>query len=120
MTGREFLLLLTAVVWSGAGHVLLRLGMRKVGAADGGLASSVVLAATTGSVWVGTAVQAVYYVLYLAIIARAPVTVALPATAIVYPVTAALAWAVLGERLTLGQWAGTVLVMAGVGLIARP
>ena len=119
MRSADILLLLVAVTWGGAGHILLRLGMRQVGEAGGGLASSVAQAATSRSVLAGTAVQAIYYVLYLAIISRTPVAIALPATALMYPVTAALAWVVLGEALTVGQWAGTLLVMVGVGLIAR-
>ncbi len=89
MSLRDMLLLAVAVTWSGAGHILLRLGMRHVGA------------------------------LYLAILSRTPVTVALPATALICPVTALLAWPVLGEVPTASQWAGTGLVMAGVVLIAR-
>jgi drug/metabolite transporter (DMT)-like permease len=116
----DILLLLVAVVWGGAGHILLRLGMRQVGAAGEGVASSVAHAATSGSVLAGTAVQAVYYVLYLLILSRTPVSIALPATALMYPVTAVLAWGVLGETPTPGQWVGTALVIAGVGLIARP
>lgn len=119
MRSTDILLLIVAVAWGGAGHILLRLGMRQVGAAGGGLASSVAQAATTWTVLIGTAVQAIYFVLYLTLISRTPVSVALPATALVYPVTAGLAWIVLGEVLTVSQWAGTVLVIAGVGLIAR-
>ena len=52
-------------------------------------------------------------------LSRVPVSQAYPVLSLGYIVTALLAWATLGESITLARWAGIGLIIAGVLLISR-
>jgi drug/metabolite transporter (DMT)-like permease len=67
----------------------------------------------------GTILNAVFYFLFLAALSWTGVTVALPMTAIEYGFAAFLAVVMLKESVPPVRWAGIVLVVIGVILIAR-
>lgn len=60
------------------------------------------------------------FVLWLAILHTSPLSAAFPVTALTYVLVPLAAWAVLGETLSLGQWAGIGLIIAGVWLQGGP
>ncbi len=105
------------------GQILVRRGMLQVGSLENyaplALAEYFYHAATNGYVIAGTALNALFYVLFLAALSWTDVTVALPMTAIEYGMAAFLAVIILKEQVPPMRWAGIVLVIIGVIFIAR-
>ena len=103
------------------GQVLVRHGMQQVGALESWapvtLASFLWRAMTNVSVVGGTVLNAVFYVLFLAVLSWAEVTVALPLTALEYLFAAVLSVMILKEAVPGLRWAGIALVIGGVILI---
>jgi len=105
------------------GQILVRRGMLQVGSLENyaplALAEYFYHAATNGYVIAGTALNALFYALFLAALSWTDVTVALPMTAIEYGMAAFLAVIILKEQVPPMRWAGIVLVVIGVIFIAR-
>jgi drug/metabolite transporter (DMT)-like permease len=120
---KTFVVVLVAVVLSGAGHVLLAKGMRPVGdlteAPSGRLGGMIGRAVSSPWLLVGVAFQAVFFFLYLTLLSRADVSLVLPLTALDYIVVALLAQWALGEGVTAMRWAGIGLIVAGVALLSQ-
>lgn len=76
-------------------------------------------AACNGYVIMGTALNTIFYLLFLAALSWTDVTVALPMTAIEYGIAAFLAVIMLKEQVPPIRWFGIVMVVIGVVLIAR-
>jgi drug/metabolite transporter (DMT)-like permease len=120
---KTLLLVLIATLIGGTGHVLLSKGMRAVGdlteAPALRLGAMVVAALTSPWLLLGMALQAAFFVMYLTLLSRAPVTQVLPLTAIDYIVVALVARLVLAEVVTPTRWAGILLIVAGIFLVSR-
>jgi drug/metabolite transporter (DMT)-like permease len=105
------------------GQILVRRGMLQVGSLENYAPWSLAVyfwhALCNPYVIGGTVLNAVFYFLFLAALSWTGVTVALPMTAIEYGFAAILAMAYLKESVSLVRWAGIVLVVIGVILIAR-
>jgi drug/metabolite transporter (DMT)-like permease len=103
------------------GQILLRHGMQQVGPLESweplALASFLGRGMTNGSVVLGTVLNAVFYLLFLAVLSWSEVTVALPLTALEYLFAAVLSVMILKEVVPGLRWAGIVLVVGGVILI---
>jgi drug/metabolite transporter (DMT)-like permease len=112
-----------AAVSAALGQTLVRRGMQQVGSLEdyGPLALVVYFwhAATNLYVIAGTALNTVFYLLFLAALSWTDVTVALPMTAIEYGFAAFLAIFMLREQVSPLRWAGIALIIVGVILIAR-
>jgi drug/metabolite transporter (DMT)-like permease len=110
-------LVAVASLLGGLGHVVLAKGMKLVGAAVEGSA----LARTLGNPWVllGVALQAAFFFMYMALLAREDVSKILPLTTLNYIVVALLAHAMLGEPVTAMRWTGIGFIVVGVLLVAR-
>ena len=67
----------------------------------------------------GTAFQAVYFGLWLAVLSWEDLSVALPLQAVSYLVVAFLAQWILGEHVSGIRWAGICLICVGVALVTR-
>jgi drug/metabolite transporter (DMT)-like permease len=67
----------------------------------------------------GVALQATFFVMYLALLSRADVSKVLPMVALDYIVVALLAQTLLGEVVTTARWAGIGFVVLGVALVSR-
>ena len=67
----------------------------------------------------GTAFQAVYFGLWLAVLSWEDLSVALPLQALSYLVVAFLAQCYLGEQVSGIRWAGICLICVGVALVTR-
>ncbi len=67
----------------------------------------------------GTAFQAVYFGLWLAVLSWEDLSVALPLQALSYLVVAFLAQLYLGEHVSGIRWAGICLICAGVALVTK-
>jgi len=120
---KTLVLVLIATLIGGTGHVLLSKGMRSVGdlTEAPALRLGAMVAAALTSPWLllGVALQAAFFVMYLTLLSRAPVTQVLPLTAVDYIVVALVARLVLAEAVTTTRWAGILLIVAGVFLVSR-
>ena len=105
------------------GQILVRRGMLQIGSlenyAPGALLAYFWHALCNPYVIGGTVLNAVFYFLFIAALSWTNVTVALPMTAIEYGFAAFLAVVILKETVPPVRWAGIVLVVLGVILIAR-
>jgi len=105
------------------GVIFIRRGMQQLGSLENyapwALISYFWHALCNPYVLVGTALNAVFYFLYLASLSWTEVTVVLPMTAIEYVMAAVLAIAILKENVPPLRWVGIALVIFGVILIAR-
>jgi drug/metabolite transporter (DMT)-like permease len=105
------------------GQILVRRGMVQVGSLENYAPWPVLVyfwnALCNPYVVGGTILNAIFYFLFLAALSWTGVTVALPMTAIEYGFAALLAVTLLKESVPPVRWAGIVLVMIGVILIAR-
>ncbi len=120
---KTLVLVLIATLIGGTGHVLLSKGMRSVGdlTEAPALRLGAMVAAALTSPWLllGVALQAAFFVMYLTLLSRAPVTQVLPLTAVDYIVVALVARLLLAEAVTPTRWAGILLIVAGVFLVSR-
>jgi len=120
---RVLIVMTLAAASAAVGQILVRRGMQQVGSLENYAPMAVVVyfyhAAINGYVIMGTALNTVFYVLFLAALSWTDVTVALPMTAIEYGFAAFLAVIFLKEQVSPLRWAGIVLVIAGVIFIAR-
>jgi drug/metabolite transporter (DMT)-like permease len=105
------------------GQILVRRGMQQVGSLENyaplALVSYFWQALTNAYVIGGTVFNAIFYFLFLAALSWTDVTVVLPMSALEYLFAAGLAIVMLNEKVTALRWAGIVLIVIGVILIAR-
>jgi drug/metabolite transporter (DMT)-like permease len=105
------------------GQILVRRGMLQVGSLENyapwPLINYFWHALCNPYVIGGTALNALFYFLFLAALSWTKVTVALPMTAIEYGFAALLAVTILKESVPPIRWVGIVMVVLGVVLIAR-
>lgn len=120
---KTFLLVLIAALIGGTGHVMLSKGMKTVGdlteAPAGKLGGMIGGAVSNPWLLLGVALQATFFVMYLALLSRADVSKVLPMVALDYIVVALLAQTLLGEVVTTARWAGIGFVVLGVALVSR-
>jgi drug/metabolite transporter (DMT)-like permease len=118
---RVLVAMLVACTAAAFGQVLVRQGMQQVGSLETWAPLEVLAwlgrTITNPRVIAGTALNAVFYFLFVAVLSWAEVTVALPLTALEYAIAAVLGVTILGEVVPPLRWAGIVLVIAGVALI---
>jgi drug/metabolite transporter (DMT)-like permease len=104
------------------GQILVRQGMLRVGPLDewgpAALAGYVVRTVTNPYVVGGTALNAIFYFLFVASLSWAGVTLVLPLTALEYLFAAILGVLWLKELVTPARWVGIALVVAGVAVIS--
>ena len=120
----RILIAMTVAAGSAAvGQILVRRGMQQVGSLENyaPMALLVYFGHTVSNWYVilGTVLNTVFYVLFLAALSWTDVTVALPMTAIEYGFAAFLAVIFLKEQVSPLRWAGIMLVIIGVIFIAR-
>ncbi len=110
-----------ACACAAVGQILVRQGMLEVGALERwavlNLLSYFGRAATNPHVILGTLMNTVFYLLFLAVLSWSEVTVALPLTALEYAFAALLGVLILKEAVPTLRWVGISLVIGGVVLI---
>ncbi len=114
-------LLLIVIVANAAGNIVLGYGMHQVG----DIASYSPLAMIQGGMraftnpWVtaGVILLLIFFVAHALVLSRADLSYVLLVTSIGYVLVAVLGWLVLGETISTGRWAGTVLITFGVGVV---
>ena len=109
-----------ALLLEDIGFILLSRGMKEasspVASINGGRLGRIL---KNPRVLGGVFLQAVYYVLLLSLIQKAPVSLVVPMTGFGYVLTAFLARAFLDEPVSTGRWAGIFLITVGVVFISR-
>jgi drug/metabolite transporter (DMT)-like permease len=120
---KTLIVMLLAITAGAVGDIFLTQGMKSSGDISGmGLRQifeTVLKALTNWRLILGTALQAVYFGLWLAVLSWEDLSVALPMQALSYVVVAFLAQWYLGENVTPMRWAGISLVCVGVMMITK-
>lgn len=103
------------------GQIFVRQGMQQVGSLEQyaplALLTYFSQAMMNPYVIIGTILNAVFYVLFLAALSWTDVTVVLPMTALEFGMAAILAVMILKEAVPALRWAGIMLIIVGVILI---
>jgi drug/metabolite transporter (DMT)-like permease len=115
---RILLIMLAAVVALAAGETALAKGMKQVDRVKAGWATQAVAVLRNGWVAIGLVLLLTHLALYMLALKRADLSFALPLTAASYPLAALLARFWLHEDIGLARWAGTLLITAGVVIVA--
>ena len=115
---RKYLVLLSVVLFSAAGDVMLSRGMKQVGEIH--LPNLGNMFSALGNFWIllGICFLIIFFASYLTALSWADLTFVLPATAFSYVVMALLAHILLHERVSVQRWCGIMLIVAGVGFVA--
>jgi drug/metabolite transporter (DMT)-like permease len=120
---KTLIVMLLAITAGAVGDIFLTQGMRSSGDLSSmGLRQifeTVLKALTNWRLILGTALQAIYFGLWLAVLSWEDLSVALPMQALSYVVVAFLAQWYLGENVTPMRWAGISLVCVGVMMITK-
>ncbi|MRR05935.1 MAG: hypothetical protein EG828_03165 [Deltaproteobacteria bacterium] len=120
---KTIVVMLLAVSAGTVGDLLLTKGMKELGDLSAmnlrGMLSAAYQALTSPKLVFGTAMLAIFFFLWLAVLSWEDLSVALPMQALNYVLVAFLSQYFLGEIVTPMRWAGTVLVCIGVILITK-
>jgi len=120
---KTLLVMLVAITAGAIGDIFLTQGMKSTGDISAmnlrQIINTVVNALTNWRLILGTAMQAVYFGLWLAVLSWEDLSVALPLQALSYLVVAFLAQWFLGEQVSPTRWAGICLICVGVALVTK-
>ena len=120
---KTIIIMLIAVTAGTIGDILLAKGMKQLGDLSTmnlrGILEVVLRAMTEWKIVVGTAMLALFFFLWLAVLSWEDLSVALPMQAINYVLVAILAKYLLHEQISPLRWAGIALVCIGVVMITK-
>jgi drug/metabolite transporter (DMT)-like permease len=123
LTTRTLALTALAVVLNAAGNVFLKMGMRRVGEitsfSPDALRGVAWRVSTSGMLWLGVAVLALFFVCYLVLLSWADYSFIQPASAGGYAIVPFLGWLMAGEQVGALRWGGVLLICLGVLLVGR-
>lgn len=112
------------VITAASAHVMLRAGMAQVGAVGAeelgkpiALLSSM---STNPLVVVAVLTYALSFAAWTVALSRLNLSVAYPALAFMYVLIPLLSWAFLDESVSAPQWAGVLVIFAGVLMVLLP
>ena len=110
--------MLAAVVALALGETALAKGMKQTARAGGEWTAQALAVVRNGWIAAGVVLLGVHLVLYMLALRRADLSFALPLTAASYPLSALLARFYLREDVGTARWIGTLLITAGVAIVA--
>lgn len=120
---KTVVIMLLAVIAGTIGDILLAKGMKELGDVSTmtprGVFAAGYQALTTPKLIIGTAMLAIFFFLWLAVLSWEDLSVALPLQALNYVLVAFLAHSFLGETVSPLRWTGTILVCVGVIMITK-
>jgi drug/metabolite transporter (DMT)-like permease len=116
--GRILIIMLIAVVALAVGETLLSKGMKQSGRRGDGWEQQAALVVRSGWIWAGLLLMIVHVGLYMLALKGADLSLALPLTAASYPLAALLAQFYLREDVGTSRWIGTLVITAGVAIVA--
>jgi drug/metabolite transporter (DMT)-like permease len=119
MSALALILVLISVVLDVSGQLLFKIGLNRL-EAQGIDAGRHFWLALARSPWLigGVAAYAVEIPLWAAVLGLLPLSVAFPMASLSYCGVAAAAYFVLGEKVPVRRWLATVLIAAGVAVVA--
>jgi len=120
---KTIIIMILAVTAGTIGDILLAKGMKQLGDLSTmnlrGIMEVAFRAMTEWKIVVGTAMLALFFFLWLAVLSWEDLSVALPMQALNYVLVAVLAKYLLHEDISPLRWAGIALVCVGVMLITK-
>jgi drug/metabolite transporter (DMT)-like permease len=120
---KTLIVMLLAVTAGTIGDILLAKGMKEMGDISTmnlrGILNAVSQALTSPKLIIGTAMLAVFFFLWLAVLSWEDLSVALPMQALNYVLVVFLSEYLVGEVVSPTRWVGTILVCIGVILITK-
>jgi drug/metabolite transporter (DMT)-like permease len=116
--GRILLIMLAAVVALTLGETALAKGMKQTTREGGDWMAQALAVVRNGWVVAGVALLGLHLALYLLALRRSDLSFALPLTAASYPLSALMARFYLREDVGTVRWFGTLLITAGVAIVA--
>jgi uncharacterized membrane protein len=123
LTSRTLALTALVVLLNAVGNVLLKVGMQRVGEiqtfSPGALGAAAWQAFTTGPLWLGVVVLAIFFICYLVLLSWADYSYIQPASATGYAIVPLFGWLLAGEQVGVVRWSGVVLISIGVVLVGR-
>lgn len=122
MNASSFFLVLTGVLLNAFAQLLLKMGTNRAGSLEFSLGSAWATGLKIMSQWpflLGFSFYGISVVVWIAALARVPVTVAYPMLSIGYIVNALLAYWLFGEAVSAERWLGIAVILVGVALVAR-
>jgi drug/metabolite transporter (DMT)-like permease len=123
LTTRTLVLTVLAVLLNALGNVLLKIGMRRIGEitsfAPEVLRTVAWQASTSGMLWLGVAVLALFLVCYLVLLSWADYSYIQPASAGGYAIVPLFGWLLGGEQVGALRWSGVFFICVGVVLVGR-
>ncbi|MBV9889613.1 MAG: EamA family transporter [Rhizobacter sp.] len=122
MRPQTFLILLAGVFLNAGAQLLLKAGVRPLGAigeAPGTLLPALATAFTRPPVLGGLACYVLSVALWLVALSRVDVSIAYPMLSLGYVVNAVAAWWLFGEAVGAARFGGIALILLGVLVVAR-
>ena len=123
LTTRTLALTALAVLLNAVGTVLLKVGIRRVGEISSFspdvLRNVAWRASTSGLLWLGIGVLALFFVCYLVLLSWADYSYIQPASAGGYAIVPLFGWLLAGEQIGALRWGGVFLICLGVVLVSR-
>jgi multidrug transporter EmrE-like cation transporter len=122
MTLATFLLILTGVMLNAGAQLLLKAGVTPLGALSvdlNNLLPTMLKVLMQWPILAGLACYVISVGVWIVGLSRVEVSIAYPMLSMGYVVNALLAWWLFGEALGPMRWAGMVLILAGVLVMAR-
>jgi drug/metabolite transporter (DMT)-like permease len=120
---KTFFMILIMVIAGPLGKVLLGKGMQSIGPSTvssfADLAHVSARVAATSAIWLGVALQLLFFVAYLLVLSWADYSFVQPASSMAYGFVALLSVLVLGEGVSPQRWAGIVIICLGVFIVGR-
>jgi drug/metabolite transporter (DMT)-like permease len=120
---KTFVLIFLMVVFGPFGDVLLRKGMRGVGAMNNwtpaAMGSYFWRTFSSGMIWLGIASLLLFFLSYMLVLSWADYSFVQPASAVSYLVVAVLGIWILGEVVSPSRWLGVAVICLGVFLVGN-
>lgn len=116
-------LILASVLVGVLGQLFLKAGVAKLGTIGGEALSNlphlVGTVATTPQILIGLAFYGLGAAMWIVVLSRVDLSLAYPMLGLGYVIVLLTSWLVFGEAVTPLRWAGTIMIVAGVVLVAR-
>ncbi len=107
-----------AIFVQAVGNVCLSKGMKEVSSASS-ISAIFSQAAQSPTIWIGTALLLLFFLLFAAVLSYADLSFVLPTISVEVVVNVAFASYFLNESVSSVRWLGTLLVSFGVILVLR-